>query len=82
MLPYVPNPHNINKPGALFAAGVFLHGEVDDCRELEFCARLKDVGVDGVVDVDALGRGEVSIAENGLLSQVVRHDSLKNEGKE
>ena len=72
-----PSATHFNQPGALFAAGVFLHGEVDDGRELEFRAGLKDVGVDGVVHVDALGRGEVSIAENGLLRQVVRHDSLE-----
>jgi len=64
-------------PGALFAAGVFLHGEVDDGGELEFGAGLKDVGVDGIVNVDALGRGEVSVAEKRLLGQAVRHHGLK-----
>jgi len=64
-------------PGALFAAGILLHGEVDNGGELELGAGLKDVGVDGIVDVDAFGGGEMSIAENRLLGQVVRYDGPK-----
>ena len=49
---------------------------------MEFGAGLKDVGVDGIVDVDALGSGEVSVAENGLLRQAVRHHGLRWKGDE
>jgi len=61
-------------PRALFAAGVFFHGEINDGGELKLGARLKDVGVDGIVDVDAFGGGDVSITEDGLLRQDVRDD--------
>ena len=46
---------------------------------MKLSARLKDVGVDGIVDVDAFGGGDVSVAEDGLLRQDVRDDSLMKE---
>ena len=39
-------------------------------------ARLKNVSIDGIVDIDAFGGGDVSITEHSLLRQYIGDDSL------
>ena len=65
-----------SSPSALFAAGVFFHSEINDGCELKLGARLKNVSVDGIVDIDAFGGGDVSITEHSLLRQYIGDDSL------